>query len=441
MKETVKRGRNTALLPHLPSIYSTTGKLHFRSVKLDIRASLLLITRRDHDTPDTIVPLAARTVIRQSSHRVTISAIRLSLPSSDEAKKLIDALQSARKTITQSYDIIRQLGRGASGTVFLAKRHSDGRRVAMKRIPKCEALHSNSTLRNFVNEYLTLSTLSSPFTLSLLDAFETTNHLNLITPLAVHGDLQKFLIYAPTGVPEPLAKQLFAEMLEGLEDLHRSGYLYRDMKLPNMLLTSNGHVQLADFGLVRKLKVVTGASSSSSSSSDSDGDDEFRLVGRTRSFVGTRRYMSPEHTIRSLGYGAPADMWALGVCLYVMVTGRYPFGREVSSGSNVELFDAIRNEELVFPRSVSPEVREVIEGLLEREWLERWEIQDVRASAWLKDVSWYQVREDARSGKRVESVMTVLEANREAEEKEIVKVEEEVSQIPEEGYLVGFGYL
>lgn len=437
MTKTSKRNRNTSILPHLPATYSTTGKLYLRSVKLEIRGNLLLISRRDIEKPDTVVPISAKTTIRASSHRVTISSIRLSLSSSSAAKKLLHALEAARKTKAESYTIIRELGHGASGTVFLAKRQSDRKMVAMKRIPKYEALQSDSATRSFVNEYLALSTLSSPFTLSLLDAFETSHHFNFVTPVANHGDLQSVQARVPRGIPEPAAKQLFAEMLEGLEDLHRAGFLYRDMKLPNMLLTDSGHVQLADFGLVKKMKVE---STSSSSSSDSGDDEEFRLVGRTRSFVGTRRYMSPEHAVRSLGYGAPADMWALGVCLYVMVTGRYPFGNEVMSGSNVELFDAIRNEELVFPKRISKEVREVLEGLLERDCLERWEVQDLRASAWLKGMNWRRLREQATSGKRVDCVISLLEKNQEMKDKKgRSKVTEEISRVAEEGYLVGFG--
>ena len=412
MTKAPKQKYNPSLIPHVPKRTSVSARLNYRSVVLEIRANLLLVFRRGEFEIHHVIPLTPHTPIKQSSRRLMVASLKFSFSSDVPAEQFARELHSARSARSEKYDLLNKLGSGAAGTVYSARRKSDGAIVAVKRMSKRDIFDSHRSMENFINEYVALSSLRSPFLVSALDAFETRSHLNLVMPLASHGDLQDVLSNYPRGLPEQVARQLFAEITSGLEDLHRAGYLYRDLKLPNMLLTSEGHVQLADFGLVKKLKVET-SNASSSSDSDNDSDDSagsgsFRLVGRTKSFVGTKRYMSPEHTMRRVkngGYGAPSDVWALGVSLYLLTTGRYPFGSDVSSSDTFEMFDAIRHETLRFPKGMSDDLRELLQGLLERDYLERWDIEDVKNSRWMKGVKWNRVRENGRRGKRVDEVL------------------------------------
>ena len=442
---------NPSLLHHVPKLSSVSARLNYRSVVLEIRANLLLVFRRGEVEIHNVIPLTPHTPIKQSSRRLTVASLKFSFSSDRQAERFAKALHSARKARAEKYSLLSKLGSGAAGTVYSARRKSDGAIVAVKRISRLDIYDSHHALENFINEYVALSSLRSPFLVFALDAFETRSHLNLVMPLASHGDLQEVLSKHPRGLPEQAARQIFAEITSGLEDLHRAGYLYRDLKLPNMLLTSEGHVQLADFGLVKKLKVEASEGSSLSGSDDSDdsaSSGSFRLVGRTKSFVGTRRYMSPEHTMRrtkNSGYGAPSDLWALGVSLYLLTTGRYPFGSDVSSSDTFELFDAIRHETLKLPESMNDELRELLQGLLERNHLERWDIEDVKSSRWMKGVRWSRVRENARRGKPVNEVLEIIEDKSEQSsksEKGRGKVrKEELSKVIDDGYLVGFGSL
>ena len=445
---------NTSLLQHVPKQTSVSARLNYRPVVLEIRANLLLVFRRGEFDIHHVIPLTPHTPIKHSSRRLTVASFKFSFTSEAPAASFEKQLLSARKSRTDKYELLTKLGSGATGTVYSARRKSDGAVVAVKRMSKLDIYDSHHALENFINEYVALSSLRSPFLVSALDAFETQSHLNLVMPLAKHGDLQAVLSNHPRGLPEKAARQIFAEVTGGLEDLHRAGYLYRDLKLPNMLLTSEGHVQLADFGLVKKLKVETSDESSSSDreyseeNKDSEGSGSFQLVGRTKSFVGTRRYMSPEHTLRRAkngGYGAPSDLWALGVSLYLLTTGRYPFGDNLPSSNTFELFDAIRHETLTFPKSMSDELRELLQGLLERDHLERWDIEDIKNSRWMKGMRWSRVRENARRGKRTDEVVEMVEGKSETNKKsgkgrrEVRK--EELSKVVDSGYLVGFGNL
>lgn len=340
------------------------------------------------------------------------------------------------------YTVHQELGHGAVGTVYLVRRRSDGKRFAMKTIAKTDAYMSDSRLESLVSERTALAEAAqrgSPFIVRLVDAFETDRQLCFVTELAEYGDLQGVLErVGKRRLSEGTARILFAEALMGLEESHRMGFLFRDMKPGNLLLNRNGHVKVADFGLAKRMQVeYDGTSASSVSSSDGSEDDEpFRLVGRTTSFVGTRRYMSPEHLSgglrRKRGYGAPADVWALGVTLYVLLTGEFPFGRGLWSRDTASMFHAINNEELRFPGWVGKEARSLLEGMLERDALERLELDEIKGHVWMKEIDWDVLRCNAEEETAQELVLEEL-----GREGVLLGAEEEDTECNVEGCSVG----
>lgn len=301
--------------------------------------------------------------------------------------------------------------------MYLARRKDDGKLFALKTVSKVDVFSSETHLANLVTERVALAEAASrrsPFIVRLVDAFETRSHLCFVTELGSFGDLKHVFAQLPgKRMDESTVRTLFAEILLGLEDTHRMGYLYRDLKLGNLLLNRHGHVRVADFGLAKRLEVEVCASSvSSESGSEADVADEeepFRLVGRAMSFVGTRRYMSPEHL--QGGYGAPADVWALGVTLYLMLMGHYPVGRGVSPRDSPAMFDAIVNEEISFPEWLSVEAVDLLKGLLQRNTLERFDIAEIKSHPWMKGVDWIGLRADAAEDLPREDVLNVLEEN------------------------------
>lgn len=309
--------------------------------------------------------------------------------------------------------------------MYLVERKRDRALFAMKAIPKADAFSSDSRLSNLVAERVALAEASdahSSFIIRLVDAFETHAYLCFVTHLASFGDLSDILVRMPDGkFSEHLARSIFAEIVLGLEESHRMGYLYRDMKLANLLVLGSGHLKLGDLGLAKKVEktvdytVDSGSeitSSSSSSSSEDDDDEPFRLIGRTKSFVGTRRYMAPEllqtRKTRHVGYGAPADVWAMGVTLYIMLTGKYPFARDASSRDHASMYYAIENEEIEFPEWLSSEAVSMLRGLLERDALERFELREIKSHAWMKGVDWEQVKFDAANDVPQEELVALL---------------------------------
>lgn len=256
----------------------------------------------------------------------------------------------------------------------------------------------------------------SPIVLGLVDCFETDAHMCFVTELAEYGALRRVLVDSRAGrLSQRVARRLFAEMVLGLEEIHRMGYLYRDMKPGNVLVTNTGHVRVADFGVAKKMQLEFVGSEVSSEEGSEEEEEEglLRLSGKAKSFVGTRRYMAPEMLEMDLGwggdgYGVEADIWGLGVTLYVMVVGEYPFGGSRGGGDTGKMVRSIRQGELRFPRWVGKELRDLIAAMLRRNVADRVELEEIKAHPWLRGVDWAAVRLRAEQDVVEEDVVSEL---------------------------------
>ena len=117
-----------------------------------------------------------------------------------------------------------------------------------------------------------LETLKCPFIIRMHSAFESTHYLHLVLDFCPGGELF-FHLQRYRRFPEPVARFYFAEMILGLEHLHKNNVLYRDLKPENILIDLDGHINITDFGLSK---------------------DNFSVRSRTNSFCGSPEYMSPE---------------------------------------------------------------------------------------------------------------------------------------------------
>ena len=141
--------------------------------------------------------------------------------------------------------------------------------------------------------------------------------------------------------PKPLLPRFYgAEIASALGYLHKNGIVYRDLKLENLLLDSDGHIKVADMGLVKE---------------GVQGEDT------TRTFCGTPEYLAPE-LLQEADYGTAVDWWALGCVMYEMMTGRLPF----YSRDQTKLFTAIMKEKLSLPGNISSPAKALLSGLLSK---------------------------------------------------------------------------
>lgn len=331
------------------------------------------------------------------------------------------------------FEILQQVGKGASGRVFLVRDRSSGEQLALKVIEKTSVYGNADSLRHALDERLVLEMATDhPFILNLRYAFQTARRLYLVTEYCDGGDLFDYLRKRGKPFAEAQGRRIAAEILLALEHIHALGVVYRDLKLENVLLDLEGHVRVADFGLSKMLgpPPPTGRRSGGGgagqtaaahghggagvlhhSASDGAGMDMLAEyaddlggaparpppVGRTASmpvtaaaatsmtstFCGTREYVAPE-MLSGAEYGVSVDYWAFGILLYEILCGRTPF----YSKDRDAVYEKIESGPLRFPRNLSPDVVNLIRGLLDRNPKTRLGL-GARGIAAIKDHAWF----------------------------------------------------
>src|SRR5215210_7999897 len=213
-------------------------------------------------------------------------------------------MSEARKTVLDNrYDVVRPLGSGGMGEVYLARDRVLGRDVALKVLRKQYAGDSEFAER-FKREARSAASLSHPNIVQVYDRGETEDGSSYIAMEYVPGGTLKEKISSEGPLAAPEAAALGAQVAEALGAAHDRGMVHRDIKPQNVLLTGKGEAKVADFGIARAGSSVT--------------------ISRTGSVMGTAGYMSPEQAL-----GKPAtpksDLYSLGVVLYEALTGELPY--------------------------------------------------------------------------------------------------------------------
>ena len=204
------------------------------------------------------------------------------------------------------YEVVRELGRGAMGVVFLVRRPGFDRELALKTIAGARAGNPLSRER-FRREAKLLARVSHPGVIRVHDAGEEQGVLYYVMDL-VKGESLEELVARRGPLPEREACALLREVAHALAAIHEAGIVHRDLKPANVLLeAATGHPLIADFGLALELE-----------------SDEERLT-RSGASVGTPDYMSPEQVRAAKDVDARSDVHALGAILYFALTGRAPF--------------------------------------------------------------------------------------------------------------------
>lgn len=208
------------------------------------------------------------------------------------------------------YQIVRCLGQGSMGVVFEALQQPLKRRCAVKVL--LEQLRDNQKLhQRFMREARAVSVLNHPNLVTLYDFGFAPDGRPYLVMEFIEGDLLSARI-PYEGMPLSDAVQIIAQSLLGLDHVHRHGIIHRDLKPENIaLLPSHGqgpHVKILDFGLAKL--------------TDTDGHVALTMTGEV---YGTPYYMSPEQGTGSSQVSETADIYALGVILFELLTGAPPF--------------------------------------------------------------------------------------------------------------------
>uniref|UniRef100_A0AAY4DQ65 non-specific serine/threonine protein kinase n=1 Tax=Denticeps clupeoides TaxID=299321 RepID=A0AAY4DQ65_9TELE len=276
----------------------------------------------------------------------------------------------------ENFELLKVLGTGAYGKVFLVRKtsgHDEGKLYAMKVLKKAAIVQKAKTAEHTRTERQVLEHIrQSPFLVTLHYAFQTQTKLHLILDYVSGGEMFTHL-YQRDHFSEDEVRTYIGEIILALEHLHKLGIVYRDIKLENILLDSEGHVVLTDFGLSKEFL-----------------DEEKE---RTYSFCGTIEYMAPEIIRGKSGHGKSVDWWSLGILMFELLTGASPFTLEGERNSQSEVSKRILRCEPPFPSLISPIAQDLLKKLLVKDPHKRLGsgprgAEDIKAHPFFKGLNW-----------------------------------------------------
>lgn len=206
------------------------------------------------------------------------------------------------------FEIAEIIGRGGMGAVYRARQPALDRLVAIKVLP-AEVAEDDSFAIRFQSEARTLAQLQHPHVVTIHDFGQTDAGLwYFVMEYVSGGDLGALIKKGP--VPSARVVEIGGQITSALEFAHRHQVIHRDIKPANVLLTTEGHVKVADFGLAALASHA--------------GNSDFRLTA-TGAVVGTPDYLAPEQRMGD-PVDARADLYSFGVLLYELLTGHLPLG-------------------------------------------------------------------------------------------------------------------
>jgi serine/threonine-protein kinase len=232
-----------------------------------------------------------------------------------------DLFERVATALAAEYEIVRLLGQGGMATVFLAREKALKRLVALKVLSP--DLSSPAFRTRFVREAETAAQLQHPHIVPIFRVGEA-GGLSYYAMGFVDGETLADRLSREKALSRDDALRIGSEVAAALGAAHRRGIIHRDVKPQNIMLESeSGRALVTDFGIAR----VVPAATAGTSETDTDRLTAMGMV------MGTPRYMSPEQAMGERDLTPAADMYSLGIILYEMLTGRYPYSQSRGSAA------------------------------------------------------------------------------------------------------------
>ncbi|HEX8704218.1 MAG TPA: serine/threonine-protein kinase [Myxococcaceae bacterium] len=284
-------------------------------------------------------PLGVAPAAQQAGEEATGAAtlVRGSQPNTavheEENPELNGTFVPGAKVELPGYELLRILGRGGMGEVWLARQQSLQRTVAVKLLPPRLAKDREFVTR-FDKEATALAALSHPNIIQIIDRGVAGEHYYFVMEYVEGRSLRDLM---GTGrLPQQQGLRLLIQVARAIESAHDKGIIHRDLKPENILVDGRGHVKVADFGLAGIRQP----------------DSRLNLTA-TAVAMGTLNYMAPEQRRDAKNVDGRADLFSFGVMLYEVLTGELPVGRFKLPSQRVS--------------EVDPRLDGVVERLLENE--------------------------------------------------------------------------
>jgi len=258
------------------------------------------------------------------------------------------------------WTVTSTIGEGCDSKVVKGTNQKTGQLAAIKLVNIRELARKENKSLNHIRERITreariLQGLDHPNIVKLYDYYEHDGKIAIVMEFVERGELLSYI--GPEGAPETEVRDVFVQILEALEYCHQHQVVHRDLKLENLLVDKNYNIKILDFGF-----------------SNFISSDSFRM----KTLCGTLMYLAPEIFLGKQYNGPPVDVWALGVILYAMLTGRFPFA------DTPQLPRDVVNGNYVIPHKISKDARKLLRGMLCLKPEKRLTIAEILEHPWIK---------------------------------------------------------
>ncbi|KAK7603091.1 hypothetical protein V9T40_003090 [Parthenolecanium corni] len=231
--------------------------------------------------------------LRELFPKATTATIIISL---NELKKLSE--ESLTRQPEEVFDIICKLGEGSYGSVYKALHKESGQVLAIKQVPV------DTDLQEIIKEISIMQQCNSPYVVKYYGSYFKNTNLWIVMEYCGAGSVSDIMRLRKKTLTEDEIATIMSDTLKGLEYLHLRRKIHRDIKAGNILLNTEGHAKLADFGVAGQLTDT---------------------MAKRNTVIGTPFWMAPE-VIQEVGYDCVADIWSLGITALEMAEGKPPYG-------------------------------------------------------------------------------------------------------------------
>ncbi|CAN4120326.1 unnamed protein product [Withania somnifera] len=257
-----------------------------------------------------------------------------------------------------------KIGSGSYGKVVLYRSRTDGKHYAIKAFHKSHLLKlrvapSETAMGDVLREVSIMKMLCHPNIVNLIEVIDDpeTDHFYMVLEY-VEGKWVCEDSGPPCVLEENKARKYLRDIVSGLMYLHAHNIIHGDIKPDNLLVTASGRVKIGDFSVSQAFE-----------------DDNDKL----RRSPGTPVFTAPECCLGERYHGKAADTWAVGVTLYCMILGKYPFLGETLQ----DTYDKIVNNPITLPDDMNPLLKNLLDGLLCKDPTQRMTLESVSQLEWV----------------------------------------------------------